>query len=61
MFQCVVGLGDMVKNVITITFFISVDIDNYHDECQIIISFKFKVGLDRMKEINITITIRAQM
>ena len=25
------------------TFFISVDIDNYRNECQIIISFKFKV------------------
>ncbi len=23
-------------------FFISVDIDNYHDKCQIFISFKFK-------------------
>ena len=28
---------------VPITFFILVDIDNYHDKCQIIISFKFKV------------------
>ncbi len=32
----------MAKNIITIMFFISVDIDNYHDKCQIFISFKFK-------------------
>ncbi len=31
----------MAKKIITI-FFISVDIDNYHDKCQIFISFKFK-------------------
>ncbi len=37
-----VGLGDMAKKIITIIFFISVDIDNYHDKCQIFISFKFK-------------------
>ena len=37
------GLGDMAKNVITIKLFLSVDIDNYHDKCQITISFKFKV------------------
>ncbi len=29
------------KNI-TIIIFISVDIDNYHDKCQIFISFKFK-------------------
>ncbi len=28
--------------MITIIFFISVDNDNYHDKCQIFISFKFK-------------------
>ncbi len=32
------GLGDMAKKIITIIFFISVDIDNYHDKCQIFIS-----------------------
>ncbi len=32
----------MAKKIITIIFFISVDIDNYHDTCQIFISFKFK-------------------
>ncbi len=37
-----VGLGDMGKKMITIIFFISVDIDNYHYKCQIFISFKFK-------------------
>ncbi len=36
------GLGDMAKKIIMIIFFISVDIDNYHDKCQICISFKFK-------------------
>ncbi len=36
------GLGDMAQNIITIIIFISVDIDNYHDKCQIFISFKFK-------------------
>ncbi len=36
------GLGDMAKKIITIIIFISVDIDNYHDKCQIFISFKFK-------------------
>ena len=36
------GLGDMTKNVITIHFFTSVKIDNYHDKCRVI-SFKFKV------------------
>ncbi len=36
------GLGDMSQKIITIIFFISVDIDNYHDKCQIFISFKFK-------------------
>ncbi len=39
---CVVGLGDMAQKMITIIIFISVDIDNYHDKCQIFISFKFK-------------------
>ncbi len=37
-----VGLGDMAQKIITIIIFISVDIDNYHDKCQIFISFKFK-------------------
>ncbi len=37
-----VGLGDMAQKIITIILFISVDIDNYHDKCQIFISFKFK-------------------
>ncbi len=37
-----VGLGDMANKMITIILFISVDIDNYHDKCQIFISFKFK-------------------
>lgn len=38
-----VGLGDMAKIVITIkTFHIIIDIDNYHDKCEIVISFKFK-------------------
>ncbi len=32
----------MGKKMLTIIFFISVDIDNYHDKCQIFISFKFK-------------------
>ncbi len=41
-YQCMLGLGDMAKKIITIIFFISVDIDNYHDKCQIFISFKFK-------------------
>ncbi len=38
----ILGLGDMAQNIITIIIFISVDIDNYHDKCQIFISFKFK-------------------
>ncbi len=38
----IVGLGDMAQKIITIIIFISVDIDNYHDKCQIFISFKFK-------------------
>ncbi len=37
-----VGLGDMAKKFITIIIFISVDIDNYHDKCQIFIYFTFK-------------------
>ncbi len=37
-----VGLGDMAQKIITIIIFISVDIDNYHDKCQIFIYFKFK-------------------
>ncbi len=37
-----VGLGDMAQKMITIIILISVDIDNYHDKCQIFISFKFK-------------------
>ncbi len=36
------GLGDMAQKMFTIIIFISVDIDNYHDKCQIFISFKFK-------------------
>ncbi len=36
------GLGDMAQKIITIIIFISVDIDNYHDKCQIFMSFKFK-------------------
>ena len=30
------GLGDMAKNIITITFFISVDIDYYHETRRLI-------------------------
>ncbi len=26
------GLGDMAKKIITIIFFVPVDIDNYHDK-----------------------------
>ncbi len=37
-----IGLGNMAQKRITIILFISVDIDNYHDKCQIFISFKFK-------------------
>ncbi len=33
----------MAQKSITIVFFISVDIDSYHDKCQIFISFKFKL------------------
>ncbi len=32
----------MAQKIITIIIFISVDIDNYHDKCQIFIFFKFK-------------------
>ncbi len=32
----------MAQKIITIIIFLSVDIDNYHDKCQIFISFKFK-------------------
>lgn len=32
-------LADMAKNIM-IEFFISIDIDNYHDKCYIFISFK---------------------
>ncbi len=32
----------MAQKIITIIFFISVDIDNYHNKSQIFISFKFK-------------------
>ncbi len=35
-----VRLGDMAQKIIKIIFLISVDIDNYHDKCQIFISFK---------------------
>ncbi len=38
----IVGLGDLAQKIITIIILISVDIDNYHDKCQIFISFKFK-------------------
>ncbi len=34
----------MAKKIITIIFFISVDIDNYHDNCQILF-FKFKARI----------------
>ncbi len=37
--------GDMAKTIITMIFFISVDIDNYHDKCQIFISFEFKARI----------------
>ncbi len=40
-----VGLGDMAppKKITFFSFtFFFFDIDNYHDKCQIIISFKFK-------------------
>ncbi len=40
-----IGLGDMAKKILTIIFFISVDIDNYHHKCQIFISFKFKAKI----------------
>ncbi len=40
--ESLIGLGDMAQKIITIIIFISVDIDNYHDKCQIFISFKFK-------------------
>ncbi len=50
MVQVQVGLGDMAKKIITIIFFISVDIDNYHDKCQIFISFKFKDRFLRQRE-----------
>ncbi len=36
------GLGDFAQKCITIIFYISVDIDNYHDKCQIFIYFKFE-------------------
>ncbi len=36
------GMGDMGKKNYIYIFFISVDIDNYQDRCQIFISFKFK-------------------
>ncbi len=32
----------MAQKIITIIIFISVDIDYYHDKCQIFISLKFK-------------------
>lgn len=32
----------MAKNVIVIQIFVYVDTGDYHDKCQIIISFKFK-------------------
>ncbi len=32
----------MAQKIINDNFFISVDIDNYHNKCQIIIPFKFK-------------------
>ncbi len=41
----------MGKKIITIFYFISVDIDNYHDKYQIFIYIKFKVGLKRLVDI----------
>ena len=38
--------------------FISVDIDNYHDKCQIIVSFKFKVLLLFLSEIRRNQTVK---
>ncbi len=32
----------MAQKILPIIIFILVDIDNYHDKCQIFISFKFK-------------------
>ncbi len=44
----------MAKTIITIIFFISVEIDNYHDKCQIFISSKFKAKiLPKIAKINI--------
>lgn len=36
------GQGDMVINVITLKNVSSVDLDDCHDKCQIIISIKLK-------------------
>ncbi len=48
------GLGNMAQKLITIiyhgNFFISVDIDNYHDKCQIFIYFKFEARLLLQRE-----------
>ena len=63
-----IGPGDMAHNVIMITIFTSLDIDNYHDKCQIIISLNVNVwflfpsswinlGLGDVGEIDITIAI----
>lgn len=41
-FNNIIGLGDMTKNVITMNMFISVYIDHCRDKLQIIISFKLK-------------------
>ncbi len=38
------------NSIITMIFFISVDIDNYHDKCQIFISFKFNDRFLRQSE-----------
>ena len=44
------GLGDMEKNLIMIIFFLSVDIDIYHDINQITISVKLKGSLLLLSE-----------
>ncbi len=47
------GLGDMAQKIITIIIFISVDIDNYHDKCQIFISFKFHLKPDVCSKVKV--------
>lgn len=41
----------MLKNVIMIEMFVSVDIDNYHDKCQINISLRFKADFCQTAEL----------